>query len=397
MQSTEQYIRDLRGPILVLGASGFIGANLFHQILAVRSDVYAVVRRQKSWRLADVMDGKIIECDLTDSLATKNLVSEISPKTVFDCVAYGAYSFEEAVGPIYETNFQSLVNLVDLLAKSNVSAFIHAGSSSEYGLNAAGPNENAVCEPNSHYAVSKVSAANFLEYMGKQRQFPCIHLRLYSIYGPLEDTSRLIPNLMRCTNQGELPPFVDARTSRDFVYIDDTCRAFIMAAAQMNPNLYGHIFNIGSGHKTTIGDLAQLVKKEFAIGLDPQFGAMEGRRWDMPDWFANPNKAKQVLDWYTTTALDVGLRATANWVATLSNEDFISSSKKNIHRQHRSISAIIACYKDEQAIPYMHQRLTETFKKLEIDYEIIFVNDARSDPTMGNLHCFDKRITCYCK
>ena len=70
---------------------------------------------------------------------------------------------------------------MDLLAKSNVSAFIHAGSSSEYGLNAAGPNENAVCEPNSHYAVSKVSAANFLEYMGKQRQFPCIHLRLYSI------------------------------------------------------------------------------------------------------------------------------------------------------------------------------------------------------------------------
>jgi dolichol-phosphate mannosyltransferase len=379
MQSTEQYIRDLRGPILVLGASGFIGANLFHQILAVRSDVYAVVRRQKSWRLADVMDDKIIECDLTDPLATKNLVAEISPKTVFDCVAYGAYSFEEAVGPIYETNFQSLVNLVDLLAKSNVSAFIHAGSSSEYGLNAAGPNENAVCEPNSHYAVSKVSAANFLEYMGKQRQFPCIHLRLYSIYGPLEDTSRLIPNLMRCTNQGELPPFVDARTSRDFVYIDDTCRAFIMAAAQMNPNLYGHIFNIGSGHKTTIGDLAQLVKKEFAIGLDPQFGAMEGRRWDMPDWFANPNKAKQVLDWYTTTALDVGLRATANWVATLSNEDFISSSKKNIHRQHRSISAIIACYKDEQAIPYMHQRLTETFKKLEIDYEIIFVNDCSPD------------------
>jgi dolichol-phosphate mannosyltransferase len=184
---------------------------------------------------------------------------------------------------------------------------------------------------------------------------------------------------MRCANQGELPPFVDAQTSRDFVYIDDTCRAFIMAAAQMNPNLYGQIFNIGSGHKTTIGDLAQLVKQEFAIGLEPQFGTMEGRRWDMPDWFANPNKAKQVLNWYTTTPLNAGLRATANWVATLSNKDFISSSKKNIHRQYRSVSAIIACYKDEQAIPYMHQRLTETFKKLDIDYEIIFVNDCSPD------------------
>jgi polyisoprenyl-phosphate glycosyltransferase len=64
MRTTKQYIRELHGPILVLGASGFIGANLFRQILAVRSDVYAVIRRQKSWRLTDVLDDKIIECDV---------------------------------------------------------------------------------------------------------------------------------------------------------------------------------------------------------------------------------------------------------------------------------------------------------------------------------------------
>ena len=379
MQPTEQYIRDLRGPILVLGASGFIGANLFRKILAVRSDVYAVVRRQKSWRLVDVLDDKIIECDLTDSLAAKNLVEKIAPKTVFDCVAYGAYSFEEAVGMIYETNFQSLVNIVDLLSKIDINAFVHAGSSSEYGLNAAGPKEDVACDPNSHYAVSKVSTASFLQYMGKQRQFPCVHLRLYSIYGPLEDTSRLIPNLMRSVNQGELPPFVDALTSRDFVYIDDACRVFIMAAAQMNPKLYGEIFNIGSGHKTTIGDLAKLVKHEYSIADNPQFGSMEGRRWDMSDWFANPDKARRVLGWSTQTSLVEGLRLTSNWVATLSNEEFLASTKKNIYRQYRSVSAIIACYKDEHAIPHMHRRLTDTFRKLEIDYEIIFVNDCSPD------------------
>lgn len=194
MGSTENYIRGLRGPILVLGASGFIGANLFNQILAIRSDVYAVVRRNKSWRLAGVSNDKIIDCDLTDISATKNLISEIQPKTVFDCVAYGAYSFEEDVGKIYETNFQSLVMLTDFLSKIDLSAFIHAGSSSEYGLNSAGPSEDQLCLPNSHYAVSKVSASNFLQYMGKQRQFPCVNLRLYSIYGPLEDTSRLFLN-----------------------------------------------------------------------------------------------------------------------------------------------------------------------------------------------------------
>jgi nucleoside-diphosphate-sugar epimerase/glycosyltransferase involved in cell wall biosynthesis len=379
MKTTEQYVKELQGPILVLGASGFIGANLLHQILAIRSDVYGVVRHQKSWRLADVLDDKIIECDLTDPVATKNLIVEVTPQTVFDCVAYGAYSFEEEVSKIYETNFQSLVSLVGNLTKTNIKAFIHAGSSSEYGSNAAGPTEDALCTPNSHYAVSKVSAANFLEYMGKQRQFPCVHLRLYSIYGPLEDTSRLIPNVMRCANNGTLPPFVDARTSRDFVYVDDACRAFIMAAAQISPKLYGEIFNVGSGQKTTIGDLANLVRREYAIESEPQFGSMEGRRWDMPDWFSNSQKAKKELDWIATMPLDVGLRKTAQWVEKLSDESFITSTKKNIHRQYRSVSAIVACYRDAQAIPHMYRRLTETFQKLSIDYEIIFVNDCSPD------------------
>lgn len=47
----------------------------------------------------------------------------------------------------------------------------------------------------------------------------------------------------------------------------------------------------------------------------------------------------------------------------------------------KKISAIIACYKDEQAIPIMHRRLTHTFKKLHVNYEIIFVNDGSPDNT----------------
>ena len=47
----------------------------------------------------------------------------------------------------------------------------------------------------------------------------------------------------------------------------------------------------------------------------------------------------------------------------------------------KKISAIIACYKDEQAIPHMHKRLTDTFNKIQVDYEIIFVNDGSPDNT----------------
>ena len=379
MRSIEQYINDLHGPILVLGASGFIGANLLKKIAKQRSDVYAVVRQEKNWRLSDVPDDRVIEVDLTDPIAAKNLVANIAPQTIFDLVAYGAYSFEQEADKIYETNFLSLVNLVQLLLKKPISAFVHAGSSSEYGLNSAGPIEASICQPNSDYAVAKVSAASYLEYVGKQQSFPCAHLRLYSVYGPLEDTSRLIPNSIKFALKGELPPFVDARTSRDFVYVDDVCSAFIVCAAQMNPSLYGEIFNIGSGHKTTIGQLAEVLKSTFHVSKEPQFGTMEGRSWDLPDWYSNSEKVKQVLGWKAKTPLAEGMLLTSQWVKDLTDIDFITHSKKNNPERNLSVSAIIACYKDAQAIPYMYQRLTDTFKRLKIQYEIIFVNDCSPD------------------
>ena len=125
------HIRALEGPILVTGASGFVGANLFRQLAEVRRDVFAVVRRDKGWRLADVHDERVIATDLTDANAVKNLVDSVRPRTVFDCSAYGAYSFEGDAALIYRTNFLGLVNLVERLAEHPPAAFVHAGSSSE--------------------------------------------------------------------------------------------------------------------------------------------------------------------------------------------------------------------------------------------------------------------------
>jgi nucleoside-diphosphate-sugar epimerase/glycosyltransferase involved in cell wall biosynthesis len=379
MVNLQSYIRALQGPILVTGASGFVGANLFKVISAVRQDVFAVVRSEKNWRLVDIDDEKIIAADITDYSAAKNLVNSIAPKTVFDCVAYGAYSFEQDVNLIYQTNFQAITNFVELLASHAFSAYIHAGSSSEYGANCAAPAEDGFCEPNSPYSVSKVAVAAYLRYMGKQRNFPCVNLRLYSVYGPLEDTSRLIPNLLRHALDGKLPPFVDPRTSRDFVHIDDVCAAFIMAAAKMHPGLYGENFNIGTGQKTTIAELAEITRKEFNVTEDPDFGTMEGRSWDLAEWYSNPSAAREQLGWSAAINLQDGLRSTARWVAQLTDNEMLAATKKNNSKRKRSLSAVIACYKDAQAIPVMHQRLTETFNKLKVDYEIIFINDGSPD------------------
>ena len=373
------YIGALHGPILVMGASGFVGANLFKRLAESRDDVYAVVRREKNWRLAAVADDRVLAVDLNDYAATKNLLAGVAPQTVFDCAAYGGYSFEADANLICQTNYLAAVNLVELLAARPLVAYVHAGSSSEYGTNCAGPSEDSLCLPNSPYAVSKVAAANYLQYMGKQRSFPCVNLRLSSVYGPLEDTSRLFPNLLRQALARKLPSFVDRDTSRDFVHVDDVCSAFVMAAAKMHPGLYGENFNIGSGVKTTIADLAALTKRLFDVSEEPRFGAMEARAWDSREWYADPRKALQKLDWQSHVSLEDGLCSMSSWVGQLSDADMVASSKKHVGARKRSVSAVIACYKDGQAIPVIHKRLTDTFRKLGIDYEIIFVNDCSPD------------------
>lgn len=391
MADLTPYIRALRGPILVTGASGFVGANLFKMLAGVRSDVFAVVQRKKNWRLIDVKDESVIAVDFNDHAAVKNMVTAVNPQTVFDCLAYGAYSFEKDDRLIYQTNFLAVSSLVGLLAQRPFAAYIHAGSSSEYGANCTAPAETSRCEPNSHYAVSKLAVANYLGYMGKSHSFPCVNLRLYSVYGPLEDTSRLIPVLTRQAICAKLPPLVDARTSRDFVYVDDVCAAFVLAAAKMHPGLYGESLNIGTGLKTTIGELAAVAKRVFGVTVEPQFGTMSGRDWDMAEWYANPQKAMHELEWAPLVTLEQGLQLAAEWVATLSDDEFSGNTKRVHPDRKRSITAIIACYKDGQAIPVMHQRLTETFKRIGIDYEIIFVNDCSPDDSAQTIRAISER------
>ena len=372
-------IKSLDGPIIVLGAAGFIGANLLKKILKYRKDVFGIIRENKGWRISDIDQNNIITTDINDVSATKYLIESIKPKTIFDCISYGAYSFENKVEKIYTTNFSSKINLLEILEGHKISAYIHAGSSSEYGLNSSGPTETSKCKPNSDYAMSKLAIAKYIEYIGKVKKMPAINLRLYSVYGPLEDSSRLIPTLLNAAIKKSLPPLVNAEISRDFIYIDDVCNAFINAAIYIKSDNYGNSFNIGSGIKTTIKDLVLIMQNSFGVTESPNYGAMDNRSWDLKDWYSNPAKSLKVLNWAHSYNLLKGLKETFNWIKKFNDQEFKTLSKKEKSLKRKSISAIIACYKDEASIPIIYERLSSVFRKLQIDYEIIFVNDDSPD------------------
>jgi dolichol-phosphate mannosyltransferase len=395
MTDYEEKIRRLPGPILVLGASGFIGANLFRHLLRYRQDVYGTTSRLSAWRMEGLPEANVIAVDLLVDFNLKELLDTVKPRIVFDFVAYGAYSFEKNIDLIHKTNINFKVKLIEELKRLNMVRYIHAGSSSEYGDNASGPTEETALTPNSHYAVSKAAISGLIYFSGKKLRFPCVNLRLYSVYGPYEDASRLIPAVISNGLKGTYPPFVDPDISRDFIYVEDACEAFISAALNLREENYGESFNIGTGTKTTVAEMAAMAKELFTIEANPEF-TMANREWDVEEWYSNSNRAKDQLGWSAHTSLREGLIKTTDWYKTIPNpEHYHMSSKKFILDEVHSVSAVVACYKDNQAIPIMYKRLSDVFKKLNIDYEIIFVNDNspdNSEEVIRDLSSKDRKV-----
>ena len=372
----EAEIRRLQGPILVVGASGFIGANLFFALSKLRPDVYAASRQPlRSWRLLPFASGTnrrhFLALDITQPEAVKECIELLKPRTVFNLSAYGAYERQNDGYRIHQVNYLGVHNLMQALFESGCDAFVQAGSSSEYGLNCQGPQENGELRPNSDYAVSKGAVSLLIRYMGESKKFPCANLRLYSVYGPWEERDRLIPRVVACGLSGTYPPLVGQTISRDFVYVDDCLRALIKTALTVCQSAPGLSLNIATGQKTSLADVAATAKAVFSLGREPVFGDMQNRRWDLSDWYGDPALAQEKLDWKAQVEFADGLRLCARWEQR-ARETITFGQVPNIPKK---LSAIIACYRDHQAIPVMYARLAAMFQAQDVDYEIIFVND----------------------
>jgi dolichol-phosphate mannosyltransferase len=362
----------LQGPIWIVGASGFIGAKLFFSLSRLRPDVFAVSRQvEASWRLLHCPYPNRIALDITQPREVDAAIKKYRPRTVFNLSAYGAYERQTTPERIHEVNYSGTRNLIQALLESGCDAFVQAGTSSEYGLNCAAPAESSALEPNSDYAVSKAASSYLLGYYGRFKGFPCTHLRLYSVYGPWEERDRLLPTLIRLGLQGQYPPLVNPAISRDFLYVDDCTRAFVRAALSTCRTHPGLVFNIATGIKTSLAEIAQFAKQAFRIPAEPTFGSMPNRKWDLSNWYGDPTLARAQLGWTFRTSLQEGLKLSTAWEqAAAEHVRFgVVASKAE------KLSAIIACYRDNQAIPIMYDRLTKVFTNIGVDYEIIFVND----------------------
>ena len=320
-------VAKLEGPIIVYGTSGFIGSNLFKKIYSLRKDCFAVTSQSFTpWRLNDVDPKNILHSNILNKEAIEKIWNSIQPKVIFNLAAYGAYSTQNDISLIYQTNLVGLLNLLEVSEKKTIKALVHAGSSSEYGLNCKAPNEEDEKIPNSHYSISKISTSYLIKYYGNILGFPIVNLRYYSVYGPYEEADRLVPQLIKKGAQKTYPPLVQPDISRDFIYIDDVVYATLLSANLID-TVRGHSLNVASGINTTIREIVNMIQEIFGIKENPEFGHFPNRKWDLVEWYGNVNKIQKMLNWRNETSLKEGLVKTYEWQKNNVLEENINLTK----------------------------------------------------------------------
>ena len=311
---------------LVTGATGFVGANLVRLLLDEGHEVSLLVRQEhKPERLKDIRQAvQIRVADIADAASTRQLLADLKPEWVFHLAANGAYSWQNDVEAIFRTNLTGLINLLESSLAAGCTAFVNAGSSSEYGYKDHPPGEDEIVEPNSYYAVAKAAATQFCRFIAQNRKAQIATLRLYSAYGPFEDEGRLIPTIIKHALQKKLPPLVSPDIARDYVFVDDVNRAFVLAAKKLSGGEIeelGAVFNIGTGIQTSIAEVVTLTKRLMEVEVEPVWGSMENRRWDTSIWVANNKKAERVLGWKPVYDFERGLARTIEWTAERESEN----------------------------------------------------------------------------
>ena len=299
------------------GAGGFVGANLVRGLLRAGHQVTAIVRPGAApWRLAGVQDdARLVALDVTDHERVRATVRMARADWVFHLAAHGAYSWQEEATRIIETNVLATVALVEACRETGCEAFVHAGSSSEYGFKDHAPDEHEPLEPNSAYAVAKASATLYCRHVARTGALNAVTTRFYSVYGPYEDPRRLIPTLIVRGLRGELPPLVDPDVARDFVASEDAVDALLLAAEHAGDEP-GAVYNIGSGRQTAIRELVELIRRILAIEAEPVWGSQPGRSWDTTTWVADPRRAARQLGWRAKLDLESGLARTLDWLSS---------------------------------------------------------------------------------
>ena len=320
---------------LVTGGAGFIGSN-FVLYMFEKYDNIKIINLDKLTYAGNLENLKLVENNenhifVQGDICDKELVEGLFEKYDIDYVVnFAAESHVDRSikepEVFAKTNVLGTVNLLNATKNAwetkdgwkKGKKYLQVSTDEVYGsLGDTGYfTETTPLDPHSPYSSSKTGADLMVKAYGDTYKMPINITRCSNNYGPYQFPEKLIPLLINnCLNHKELPVYGDGMNVRDWLYVEDHCKAIDMV---LNDGKLGEVYNIG-GHnertniqivKTVIQYLNENVDKEVTENL---IKYVEDRKGHDRRYGIDPTKIKEELGWYPETSFEVGIVKTIQW------------------------------------------------------------------------------------
>lgn len=252
---------DLRRQnIFVTGADGFIGSHLVEQLVQAGAEVTALAQYNSfnSWGWLEglsCLDHVRVETgDIRDPHFCKQMTRNMDLIFHLAALIPIPYSYK-APDSYVDTNVRGTLNLCQAARDNGVKKLVHTSTSEVYGTAQYVPiDEKHPLNAQSPYSASKIGADAIAMSFFCSFQLPVVIVRPFNTYGPRQSARAVIPSIISQMASGkDRVRLGELTTSRDFTFVEDTCRGFI-AVANLDSGA-GEVFHVGSNQEISIGDL----------------------------------------------------------------------------------------------------------------------------------------------
>ena len=307
--------------VLVTGGAGFIGSNLVRLLRLERPD-WTVINLDKltyagnAESLADLREdakhvfvrGDILNAELVDRLMSDRKVDVVLN------LAAESHVDRSILGPgiFVETNVSGTQVLLEAARQAKVKRFVQVSTDEVYGsLGATGKfSESSALRPSSPYSASKAAADLLALAYGHTFGMDVVVTRCSNNYGPYQFPEKLIPLMIANALEGRrLPVYGDGLQVRDWIHVDDHCRALLAVAER---GRRGEVYNIGGDNEwpnlQIVGRLLEILGKPPELIEHVKDRPGHDRRYAI-----DATRARAELGWAPRISFGEGLKSTVEW------------------------------------------------------------------------------------
>lgn len=290
--------------VLVTGASGFIGRHALPELLTRGYEVHAVARRpldtpKVHWHSADLLDAS----------ALAPLLAAVKPSHLLHFAWYA----EPGKFWTAQENFawlQASMRLLDSFAATGGRRVVAAGSCAEYDWGGGHCEETATAlRPATTYGICKDLLRRYLDEYARVAGLSAGWGRIFHLYGPYEDESRLVASVIRALGRGGTADCTAGTQVRDFLHAADAAAAFV---ALLDGPVVGAV-NIASGKPVSIAQLVTRIGELMGARERVRLGALPMRAGDPPVLTAAVGRLADEVGWQPGLELSAGLSQTIQW------------------------------------------------------------------------------------